>query len=308
VQGNFPLDYRNMAILGSAKRQVEIMRVHRALSREALKARPDLVVWSETTYPIPIPEHFDGVKHPEEPLLSLTDVLAGLRVPHLVGADEIRRERRPRARPRLYNSALLFDRRGRITGRYRKQHLVPFGEKTPLEEVLPFMDSVVARAGGGGFVAGEGPGVVRLRAGARELPIGVLICYEAAFPALARRRVADGARVLVNLTNDAWFGGTSNPYQHAAMAAFRAVENRTPLLRCANTGITFAVRETGRVENPVRGPRGERMDIRGWVAQSVTPGRGPTVYSRCGDLFAGLCAAGAGLFLLAALVRRWKGA
>jgi apolipoprotein N-acyltransferase len=113
--------------------------------------------------------------------------------------------------------------------------------------------------------------------------IGGYICYEAIFPALVRRFAAEGAELLVNITNDAWYGTTSAPYQHLAMAAFRAVENRRYMVRAANTGITAVVDPWGRVLEATR------LFDRTVLVREVPFVAGTTFYTRHGDLFAYAC-------------------
>lgn len=141
---------------------------------------------------------------------------------------------------RYLNSAYLLSAQGQPLGRSDKVHLVPFGEYVPLSTVLRFVDKLAA--GIGDFV----PGQLQLL-GFDDHKIGVLVCYEAIFPELARRQVRMGAQLLVNLTNDAWFGESSAPWQHLAMARFRAVENRIWLARCANTGVSALIDPSGQI-------------------------------------------------------------
>ena len=141
----------------------------------------------------------------------------------------------------LSNSAVLLDNAGKVVYTYDKIHMVPFGEYVPLHNVLFFIDKLVV--GIGDYVSGE-------RLIRAETPFGnfaTLICYEVIFPGLARKFYADGGDFIVNITNDAWFGQTTGPYQHFSMAVFRAVENRKPLLRSANTGISGYIDSNGRI-------------------------------------------------------------
>jgi len=115
-------------------------------------------------------------------------------------------------------------------------------------------------------------------------PFSVLICYEAIFPELARSALRHGARILVNITNDGWFGDTAAPFQHLAMARVRAVENRVWLIRCANTGISVAVDPAGRVMRRI--PLGKRGTFVVSVPDSPAAG---SFYSQYGDLFAWGC-------------------
>ena len=113
---------------------------------------------------------------------------------------------------------------------------------------------------------------------------GVSICYEITFPDLVRQSVKNGAEFLVNITNDAWFGKSAASYQHISMAALRAVENRTPIVRAANTGITGVVDATGEIRQTTQ------LFVREVIIGEITPNKGPrTFYSLYGDIFAYLC-------------------
>jgi apolipoprotein N-acyltransferase len=130
-----------------------------------------------------------------------------------------------------------------LSGYYDKVHLVPFGEYVPLKRFFPFINRLVPAAGD--FASGKKIAPLKLP----SFSAGVLICFEVIFPELARFRARDGAGIFVNLTNDAWFGITSAPYQHLSMAVFRAVENRRPLIRAANTGISAFISPEGKIIN-----------------------------------------------------------
>jgi apolipoprotein N-acyltransferase len=165
--------------------------------------------------------------------------------------------------------------RGDVTGRYDKRHLVPFGEYVPLKSLLAFVEVL------GGGAIGE------LRSGREatifSTPLGrlaVVICYEAIFPAEVRDFFLAGADVLVNITNDAWFGRSAAPVQDLAMAAFRAVENRAYLIRAANTGISAIVAPDGRIVEA------SGLFTRETVSGTIAPRVGPSVYTRYGDVFA----------------------
>lgn len=172
-----------------------------------------------------------------------------------------------------HNSAYLLNSEGENVGRTDKVHLVPFGEYVPLKTLLSFVDKMAA--GVGDFR----PGNLKL------LPVagheaGVLICYEAIFPQLARTQVAMGAALLFNLTNDAWFGKTPAPHQHLQMARFRAMENRRWLARCANTGVSALIDPRGRLHSPTQ------TFEAGAVSGRMTLRHDLTLYTRYGDVLA----------------------
>jgi apolipoprotein N-acyltransferase len=178
----------------------------------------------------------------------------------------------------MYNSAFLVGPDATVLGRYDKIHLVPFGEYIPLRHFLFFLDKLVA--GIGDFRSGAAYTVMAIPQGR----FAVLICFEVIFPDLARHFVRHGAQFLVNITNDAWFGYSPASYQHLSMVVFRAVENRLPIVRAANTGISAVIDPTGRLV--------QQTDLfaRTWIKDRITPAKGPTTfYTRWGDLFAYSC-------------------
>jgi apolipoprotein N-acyltransferase len=175
-------------------------------------------------------------------------------------------------RPRYLNSAFLLSGDGQLLGRSDKVHLVPFGEYVPLGKYLPFIDKLVV--GIGDFSPGT---VSPLPMNGAE--VGVLVCYEAIFPELAREWVRQGSDLLVNITNDAWFGRSSAPYQHLAMTRFRAIENRIWIARAANTGISAFIAPSGRIT--AQSPIFKTLYLQGEVGL----GARPTLYTRFGDVF-----------------------
>ncbi len=142
----------------------------------------------------------------------------------------------------LFNRAYLLDRQGQTVGFYEKEHLVPFGEYVPMEEYLPFIDKLVQAVGD--FY----PGVHTAPITAADLSLGVLVCYETIFPELSQKQVAQGANVLVNISNDAWFGRSSAPLQHLHLTLLRAVEQGRWLIRSTNTGVSAIIDARGRIK------------------------------------------------------------
>ncbi|MEJ2658352.1 MAG: apolipoprotein N-acyltransferase [Desulfobacterales bacterium] len=246
------------------------------LSLLSKKLKPDLVVWPETATP------FYFTKNVE--LSEL--VLSGIRetgADFLIGSPAFSVEKK---KVKYYNSAFLVDKTGKVIGRYDKAHLVPFGEYVPLKKWLPFVGKMVESVGD--FQAGEKGRTLRWK----NFRIGVLICYEIIFPPLARAMVQHNASMLVNLTNDAWYGKTSAPYQHFSMAIFRAVENRRALIRAANTGISGFIDPSGRIiENT-------QIFKDAVISRKVPLLQAETLYSRFGDVFAIACLGLSVLFII----------
>jgi apolipoprotein N-acyltransferase len=185
-----------------------------------------------------------------------------------------------------FNSALLIGPDGEPRGRYDKQHLVPFGEYVPLRRFLPFMEPLVESVGN--FSAG----VTAEPLAADSMKLGTLICYESIFPGLAGKTAAAGANLLVNLTNDAWYGRSSAPHQSFAMSVFRAVETRRSLVRAANTGISGFVSPLGRVVH-----RSHLFEPAAFSA-AIPLYEGQTVHTLFGRFFGSLCLALVPVFLL----------
>ncbi|MEJ2038743.1 MAG: apolipoprotein N-acyltransferase, partial [Desulfosarcinaceae bacterium] len=204
---------------------------YKELSRKMADRGADLIVWPETATPF----YFL-----QDPLLSsLTlDGIKETGVYYLIGSPSYQKGK---SGIRYYNSAYLVTPEGKEAGRYDKVHLVPFGEYVPLKRWLPFIKKMVAQVGD--FATGRRGSTLKWR----QHSLGVLICYEVIFPELARAMTQNGASLLVNITNDAWFGYTSAAYQHFSMAVFRSVENRRALARAANTGISGFIGPAGRI-------------------------------------------------------------
>src|SRR5436309_315013 len=192
----------------------------------------DLVVWPEAATPF----FFDVETDYREELLRFVRERG---VPLLFGSPAL--DSKSEGSPRLFNSAYLVSSTGTVLDRYDKVHLVPFGEYVPLKPVFFFLNKLVV--GLGDFVPGSDPRVMSGPSG----HLGVVVCFEVIFPNLVRQFVDRGAYYMVTITNDAWFGRTSAPYQHFAMVVFRAVENRVPCARAANTGSSGFIAAEGHI-------------------------------------------------------------
>lgn len=179
-------------------------------------------------------------------------------------------EKRTDGRWHFLNSAFLLNGKGETLDRGDKVHLVPFGEYVPLKSLLPFVNKLVE--GIGDFSAGT---IHPLRFGANR--IGLLVCYEGIFPELARAAVNQGSDLLVNVTNDAWYGQSSAPFQHLSMARFRAIENRIWLVRAANTGISAFIDPAGSIHGATP------IFVTLSTTTKVGLGSRPTLYRTIGD-------------------------
>ncbi len=274
IQGNVAQDQKWLP--GSAE---TILGTYQEMSREAAGRGARLILWPESSFPLFFEE----------------DVIAGAAVRNLAvrtgtwilfGADQVE----PGAESKAFNAAFLVDPRGNVAGIYRKMHLVPFGEYVPLKRLLSFAEPLVRNVGG--FSEGD-----RMT----ELPVAghaitTEICYEIVYPELAQLATSGGSQLLTTITNDAWFGRSSAPWQHFDQAALRAVEQGRYLARSANTGISGLVDPYGRVL--VRSDLFEQVSIVGDIR--FLSGR--TVYARIGDAFAYACGGATLAALLAAVV------
>lgn len=256
VQGNI-----SQAVKWDPVFQVSSTRKYADLSSVSDPDIPDLVVWPETATP------FYLGKNP--PLTELvTRTVRKVQAPFLIGSPAYEKIA---GQGHYYNSAFIVAPNGEITGRYDKVHLVPFGEYVPLGSILSFVGKMVESVGD--FSVGQKGETLGFNGGT----IGVQICFEIIFPALSRSLTRNGADFLVNITNDAWFGRSSAPYQHFSMAIFRAIENRRALVRCANTGISGFVLPTGKTAAT------SRLFVDAVLTNRIPVIKIETIYTRYGD-------------------------
>ena len=265
VQPNLGIDENR-----NGPKRREHLRMLSDLSAATLAQEPDLIIWPESAYPYALAT--------QESFLYLPKGLTN-EVPWLIGGMAY--EGQDDAR-RLFNSTWLVAPGQRIVGRYDKHVLLAFGEYVPMQRYLPILGRISPAIGN--FTPGEGARFLTLPDG---VSIGPLICYEDIMPLPARLAARQGARVLVNLTNDMWFGPTRAPYQHRNAAAFRAVENRRSLVRVTNTGVTSIIDAMGREQSALP------IYQRGTLVDDVAALQIPTVYQRFGDWFAWFCCAAA---------------
>jgi apolipoprotein N-acyltransferase len=182
----------------------------------------------------------------------------------------------------------MFDKAGIPSGVYNKLHLVPFGEFLPGRRQFPWLVKILPIED---FTPGRQYKMFSLlNKNGEALEVGVLICFEDIFSDLASTFVRRGADVLVNITNDAWFGDTSSPYQHLASSIFRAVENRVYVARAANTGISCIIDDAGRIREIVADAAGKKTFVTGTQAGWIYRTHRQGLYAKLGDIFAYLCA------------------
>lgn len=263
VQGNIEQDKKWDPVF-----QKYVMDTYFSLSLDVAGKSPDLIIWPETA----VPFIFGDDKKNTEQLVEFQRTLKSSLLFGSVLEKKTSSEQIP-----LTNSVLLLDKEGKIIYQYDKIHLVPFGEYVPLRRVLFFVDKLVA--GIGDYVPGE----QYIKA---ETPFGSfapMVCYEIIFPGLVRKFYSTNGDFIATVTNDAWFGKTAGPYQHFSMAVFRAIENRKPVMRSANTGISGFIDSNGRII--AKTELFQRQVLTGEIKTDNTL----TYYSRRGDLFTYFC-------------------
>ncbi|MFC1543859.1 apolipoprotein N-acyltransferase [Gemmatimonadota bacterium] len=272
---------RVAAVQGSVRPTVKLapqllmynLYLYRRLSRAALAAAPeelDLLVWPETAVP-------QYLTHSLSSRRELAAIQQSLAIPILTGAFAATRDPEADGGYRNYNAAFLVDS-GVISTEesiYRKRILVPFGERVPYQKLFGFLQGL--NLGWSNFSLGADRHLFGGSPDSDLPPVAVQICYESIFARLVRPQVVDGAQVLCVITNDAWFGRTSGPYQHLRAAALRAVEFRRPVIRAANSGVSGFVDRWGQVHQATP------LYTKTAVVGRVWPEEGLTLYARMGD-------------------------
>jgi len=237
----------------------------------AAQSHPNLIVWPESPAPF-----YNG-----DPLFrnAISQMISTTQAWMVVGSIGVDNAQMGQRQPtNIFNSASLVSPRGEWDGRYDKIHLVPFGEYVPFREWLGFAGGLTKEVGD--FTRGTSRDA--LQAGDEKL--GIFICYESIFPDEVRQFANRGAQVLVNISNDGWYGDSGAYAQHLKQARMRAVENARWLLRDTNTGVTGAIDPYGRVVQQV--PRKTRTAL----VANYALGNGTTFYTRHGDWLAYACA------------------
>ncbi len=239
--------------------------IYERLTMEASGQHPDLVIWPETAAPFFFQDNHEYRDR-------ILDIASAGHTWLLFGSPAY--EISDSGERHLLNSAYLISPNRELLSRYDKIHLVPFGEYVPLSKILFFIEKMTE--GIGDFTPGRDYTVMKLPHGR----FGVVICYEVIFPELVRQFILNGAEFMTTITNDAWFGKTSAPYQHFSMAVFRSVENRVWFTRSANTGISGFISPAGRIlqASPIFEER--------WLTQTIFPSVARTFYTEHGDMFA----------------------
>ncbi|WP_297209718.1 MULTISPECIES: apolipoprotein N-acyltransferase [Thermodesulfovibrio] len=259
IQGSIPQDEK-----WDQKRVEQIIDIYKNLTKKANDLKPDLIVWPETA----IPFVFDRDKHFTSELINFVKQ-EGI---YLLFGSVMERQKNS-----YTNSAVLLDSNGVTAYLYDKIHLVPFGEYVPLRKFLFFIEKLTV--GSVDYQKGESYSLAITPFG----KFSTLICYEIIFPGQVRKFYQKGGNFIVNITNDGWFGKTSGPYQHFSMAVFRAIENRKPLVRAANSGISGFIDSKGRIIEKTN------LFDRTYLVSDIYPNEKITFYTKYGDIFAYIC-------------------
>ena len=275
VQGNVPQDEKWDPVRAEA-----ILRRYLSMTRDGAAGGARLVIWPESATPF---------YYEQEPIggARIREVVRATGVRLLFGSDQFESGRPPK----YYNAAFMLKPDGQTAAVYHKMHLVPFGEYVPLKSLLFFVEPLVEAASD--FSPGESMVALPMNGAS----ISTAICYEIVYPGLVRQSVRQGSQLLTTITNDAWYGYSSAPYQHFLQASMRAIEQGRYLARAANTGISGIVDPYGHVV--VQSALFQTAVVTGDVRLLSDL----TVYGRIGDLFAYLCVT----VTLAALLLALKG-
>ena len=253
-----------------------ILTNHVDMTLEAVRREADLVIWSESSVPLRA-----GLEADPSTRETLAEVARHNEITLVVGSPHY--ESLPSGEWKATNASFLVDALGEWTMRYDKVHLVPLGEYVPASWLFRFIHPLVDAVGS--FHRGKVKQELFADSGGGIPPFAMAICYEVVFPNHMRRQVARGAKFLATITNDAWFGDTSAPYQHFSMAKLRAVENRRYLIRAANTGISGFVDPWGRVL------KSTEVNRAALLLGEVWPSDQRTLYGAIGDALPLLCIA-----------------
>ncbi len=249
----------NMGIYEKRKNPVEGLIRHQKQSLQLQAQGADLIVWPESGYSRPIRTSMKNLKE---------TVLGPIRTPLLFGGLRVDYSGKSR---QIYNTAFLTNSDGSVLGTYDKTFLLAFGEYLPGGELFPFLYKL-------------SPNTSRFNRGDHTRPLelngiryGVLICYEDILPRFVQKLMESSPHVLVNITNDAWFGDTHEPVIHLALAIFRSIEQRRYLVRATNTGISAMVDPTGKITQQTK------TFTRANLLESIVPLQNTTIYSKFGD-------------------------
>jgi len=280
IQGNIPQEQKF-----DNRYSNSIIEKYKYLTLGASKDNPDLIVWPETSFPY-------LVETPDD-LISIKQFSKEINIPILLGAVTKKGNE-------YFNSAIQLELNSDNIKIYNKVHLVPFGEYIPLSFLLNklrnFIDKPIGDFSKGNILltfplkssrsyGNSGKDLKRIT---KYYNFGVLICFEDCFSYISRKLVKNGSNLLINITNDAWFGYSAAPEQHLQASVFRAVENRVPVIRAANTGISSFISAKGEILSRVS-ERNEVLFIDGYETRDISVYGTRSFYSENGDIFIYFC-------------------
>ncbi len=275
IQGNIPQEQK----WDPSAREL-ILEKYSLLTKLASFDLPDCIIWPEAATPGFYNQDFIWEKIEQ----LAQDTKSWLLIGTLRQTDTL-----------TYNSAILVNPDAQITSYYDKIHLVPFGEYLPGEKIFPIFRKIIPH----GQIIGnftKGKDIKIMHIGKRDepqgsIPAGVFICFENTNSSLVSKFVKKGAMLLINITNEAWFRDSGQQYQHAQMSVFRAIENRRPVLRVANTGLTCLIDEQGKIVKELSDEKGKQIDVTGiMIADIHIPEKQTlTFYTMYGNVFVWFC-------------------
>jgi apolipoprotein N-acyltransferase len=255
----------NMGLMQKREDPAEGLRRHIRLTKELRQNGVELVVWSESSVTIPV--HESRYKD-----FMRMDVGSRLGIPGIVGGVIYRRDP---DRERWFNSAVSTSATGEVLSRYDKHYLLMFGEYLPLGDTFPILYKWSPNSGK--FSSGNTTDPLVVPVNGKDHKVTVLICYEDILPGFTNRAVVPETELLVNMTNDAWFGDTTEPWEHLALATFRAIEHRRYLVRSTNSGISAIIDPLGRVLKHTEAFKAQSLE------ETVRWMKASTVYEKIGD-------------------------
>ena len=291
LQGNISQEMKS----APKKHAAYIMQKYTDLSRQAAADQPDLIAWPEAATP--------GFVLKNRPMIrKLSAFISEIGTPFLIGSSEYPKfiKERPLRPDDVGNAALYFSAKGKFLGQYLKIHLVPFGEELPYKDTIQWPSYIIPKD----KKTFEIPGIDYTLFKLGETKFGTVICWEVVFPELIRQFTKKGAGFMVNLTNEGWFGDTSAPHQMAAIVVFRAIENRVPFVRAANTGISCFIDAYGNITGRVMDQSGDDTFVEGYLTGEIKPSSARTVYTRYGDIFVYIVLALTGLIIASTVIAR----
>ena len=270
-----------------------IMQRYSLLTRQAARDNPDLILWPEAATPGSALKNLTLYN-------EIVNLIREADTYFLIGSSEYPKFiRNPSMKPKgLGNTAIFFKPDGKLIGQYLKIHLVPFGEQIPFETTIPWPRFIVPE----GKKSWEVPGNEFTLFDLEGHKFGAVICWEVVFPDLFRTLVNNGAKFMINLTNEGWFGNSAAPYQLAAVNVFRAVENRVFVARAANNGISCFIDPFGRITGKVKKENKDTF-VEGYLTQEIYLSNKKTFFTRYGDVFVYANLAVGALMLALSLLR-----